>query len=418
MSLSICLVTSAHVSNNPRLIKEADALTDAGHRVRVVAVNLRPDLAARDAAVMRSRRWRIARVDADRRSVAGRWQWLRDAALQQMALEAWRRSLGGEGVIEQALSRHWRALARAAAVEPASLMVAHNLQALPAAAAAAGRLGARLVFDIEDLHVEELPNRPLYAMQRALVRAIESKYLPQCDGLIASSDGIADAIARQYEVDRPLVLLNVFPLSDPARLRQRTDGPVRLYWYSQVIGADRGLGEAIKAAGELRGLVEMHLRGDISAAYGDRLRAEIHEAGLEGQVHFHPPVAPDELIERAAEYDIGLALEQLEPANRALCVTNKLFTYMNAGLAIAASDTPGQRAIMEKAGAAGFLYPPGDADALRRGLERLVSDPAKLRQAQAAARAAAEARFSWEHESPRLIQYLEDLAQARVETAV
>ncbi len=39
----ICLVTSAHVSYNPRLLKEADALHQTGYAVRVVAMELEPD---------------------------------------------------------------------------------------------------------------------------------------------------------------------------------------------------------------------------------------------------------------------------------------------------------------------------------------------------------------------------------------
>jgi hypothetical protein len=37
---SICLVSPGHVGSNPRLVKEADALTAVGYNVRAVAVNL------------------------------------------------------------------------------------------------------------------------------------------------------------------------------------------------------------------------------------------------------------------------------------------------------------------------------------------------------------------------------------------
>lgn len=36
--MNICIVTSKHISYNPRVVKEADALTKAGHTVIVVTV--------------------------------------------------------------------------------------------------------------------------------------------------------------------------------------------------------------------------------------------------------------------------------------------------------------------------------------------------------------------------------------------
>jgi hypothetical protein len=41
-SVDICIVTQLHVSSNPRVVKEADALTEAGYSVAVIA----PDFSA------------------------------------------------------------------------------------------------------------------------------------------------------------------------------------------------------------------------------------------------------------------------------------------------------------------------------------------------------------------------------------
>jgi glycosyltransferase involved in cell wall biosynthesis len=82
--------------------------------------------------------------------------------------------------------------------------------------------------------------------------------------------------------------------------------------------------------------------------------------------------------------------------------------YLLAGIAVAATDIPGQRAIMDQAPGAGFLYRPGDVAALTAGLGRLLGDPGLLARAKAAARAAGERRFNWETEAPRLVKYLEE----------
>jgi glycosyltransferase involved in cell wall biosynthesis len=409
--MKVCLVTPAHIANNPRLVKEADALTAAGHDVRVVAVVARPDIAARDATAMAARRWTVERVRAGRNVIGGRVRWAFWSLVQAVAVRAYRVGVRPRLVRDLAVSRLLVPLARAAASTPADLVVAHNLAALPAAARAAARLGARLGFDAEDLHVEELPDTPEHRVARALARSVEHDYLPRCARLTASSPGIADELSRRYAVARPLVVLNVFPrASGPAPRRDRVQGsgrqPLALYWYSQVIGPGRGLEEALEALALLRGAATLHLRGAPDPAYRRQLSARCRALGIEPLVHFLAPAPPDDLVTLASEYDVGLALEQPATLNRALCVTNKLLTYLGAGLAVAATDTPGQRTILEDTPGAGFLYPAGDAARLAEGISRWAADRSALAAAQDAARAAARRRYSWERESSRLVDYL------------
>ena len=405
--LRFCLVTSNHVANNPRLVKEADALVAAGHSVRVVAVNNHEELSRRDATVIAGRGWRLDRVNAGRRTERGRLRWLVDSLLQRAALALALRGVRRERVVDRAVSRHVGALARLASAEPADVVIGHNLAALPAAARAAARLGARLGFDIEDLHTGELPDRPEHDAERRMRERLEARLLPRCDLLTASSEGIANEIVRLYGVRRPEVVLNVFPRAErAAEESSRTTGVRSIYWYSQVIGPDRGVEEALRALAMLDLPVELHLRGELLPSYEGPLHALTAELGIAGRVHLWPPAPPGELVALAQRHDIGLALEQPVSRNRQLCVTNKLFTYLLAGLAVAATDTIGQRGIMESVPEAGFLYPPGDVASLAAGLRRLLVEPGLLDRARRAARRASDDRYCWELERDRLVSYL------------
>jgi glycosyltransferase involved in cell wall biosynthesis len=88
-------------------------------------------------------------------------------------------------------------------------------------------------------------------------------------------------------------------------------------------------------------------------------------------------------------------------------VTNKIFSYMLAGLAIVATDTAGQREVMSQAPEAGILYPAGDAKSLRAALKGWIGARAKLGRMQQAAWEAARARFCWEVEQRKLLDLLE-----------
>jgi glycosyltransferase involved in cell wall biosynthesis len=108
------------------------------------------------------------------------------------------------------------------------------------------------------------------------------------------------------------------------------------------------------------------------------------------------------------QFDVGLALEPLENRNAALTQSNKIGSYFLAGLAIAATDTPGQREVMDQAQDAGFLYAPGKPELLAQGLQRWVEDRKALRSAQQAAWEAARSRFCWDFEKEKFFAALQN----------
>lgn len=391
--MKVCIVTSGNVSTSPRVVKEADALQAAGHTVRVVAVDALPENGERDRAVMATRSWKLDRVNLRRGDLRG---------FAHRAMGAgWRAAAQWFGLADRSVSRYLGLLADAAAAEPADLVIGHTLAGLPVAVRAAERLGARAGFDIEDYHSGELPSEPRYARERAIVTEVEQRYLARCARITASAPGIADAVAARYRVPRPHVVLNTFPRSERPSARPPAGRAPSLYWYSQVIGPGRGIEDAVAAVALLDLPVTLHLRGTLDPAFASQVVGR-------PKVVVVPQVPPPELVARAAEHDIGLALEQPVTENRALCVTNKLFTYMLAGLAVVATDTPGQRAVMVEASGAGLLYRAGRPDELAERLRTLLCNANQLAACQAAAWEAADRRFNWELESKGLVSYLED----------
>lgn len=396
-SLRFCLVGAAHPCYNPRLVREADALAQAGHQVRVVAPLFNPALVEKDRALMADRRWRLERVDLlPRPGARFRSLWIRG-----------RRRLAHEIANcfpMAALAEHGYALALAemrelAAREPADWFIAHTQAALPAAAAAAARWNARLGFDCEDL-LAHAPSEP-----RALLRKIEAKYLPRCAYVSTASPLMAEQLVRDHRISLPVVLYNVFPLELADGMlvprERRADAVLRLHWFGQTIGPGRGLEDAAAALAHLPGEVELHLRGNPAAGYREKLEALA--GGERHRLFFLPPLEHDEVIRAMEPFDVGLALERADDGNYSRTVTNKLFSYLLAGLAVAASDTPGQRQVMSQIPAAGLLYPAGDAGALAEGLRSWIRDRQSLRAAQQASWDAARARFCWDREREKFL---------------
>ena len=86
--------------------------------------------------------------------------------------------------------------------------------------------------------------------------------------------------------------------------------------------------------------------------------------------------------------------------NRALCLTNKAFTYMLAGLAVVLTATPGQEPLAADLGEGALVYAPGDIETLAKASGAgPTTDGARARPGGELE--AARDRWHWEHRDER-----------------
>ncbi|HZF72009.1 MAG TPA: polysaccharide deacetylase family protein, partial [Gemmatimonadaceae bacterium] len=278
----ICLLTSEHLSMNPRLVKEADALSAAGYDVRVVSCQWMDWQQREDARLLETRHWRNQTIDFSPRR-APRLFWysrVRHYGARRFVAPA----LRIDGVIQRAIGRVVPEMVRLAASESADLFVGHNIAALPAAVLAARVRGVPTAFDAEDFHSGMWVRENGPSLADSLAERVERRFLPQCAYVTAASPGIAEAYALRYGIPLPATILNVFPMADrPGKFRPHdANAPLTLYWFSQVIGARRGLEEIIRGMA-LTGSknIQLHLRGQWQPGYRDKLNQLAREAGLD-----------------------------------------------------------------------------------------------------------------------------------------
>jgi len=404
MNPSVCIVTPGYLSSTPRVVKEADALEEAGMDVRVVHTWGGLEHKRRhDRSLLPDKNWSAdtVRWSPDRLAEWGTYAryTLQHRLAQWMPTDTW----PATRIAEQVQHRVYPALARRVAEEPADLYIGHYPAGLAAAARGADRHDAQLGYDAEDFHVGQQPDN-----QSRIERTdfIERRYLDRCAHVTAASEGIAAALADRYDIDPPLVVHNMFPWAERETLdgetKDRDGEALSVYWFSQAVGLNRGLQDAIRAIGLLDGPVQLHLRGALSEEVERTLMSMAEENDVDEQLHFHPQVPPDELLSRTAEHDVGLTLEHGKTPNRALCVTNKLFHYPLAGLAVAATDVPGQRRMLEDHAAFGGLYEPGNPEGLASVLRRWRNCEA-LEEAKSRALETARTKWNWERESQKLV---------------
>jgi hypothetical protein len=400
-SARITVVTSGHLSTCPRMLKSADALAAAGYDVTVVSTCHEGWAADADRDARSRRTWRVHVVNYRRGESGLTYAW---SGAQHRAARAIVHAVGPARaplpLVARAFGRVHAALARAVAAIPADLIYGGTTGALAAIAGAAHRGRTPYALDLEDFHSGETsgPEAPFVG---ALATRIERAVLGNAVFLTTSSEAIAAAYDERYGV-LPAVVHNTFPLpAEPPDFTRVNPGTLRLYWFSQTIGPGRGLEEAVAALGRADVSAELTLRGQPHAGYLEMLGHLASTRAPRLTVTHQPPAPPDAMVDLARGYDVGLALEQMTPLNRQLCVTNKTFTYMLAGVASAMSDTPGQHALGVDLGRAVALVPPGDVAALAAAFARWAADPGALDCAKRTAWQAAGRRWHWEHDAER-----------------
>ncbi len=403
----ICLVSPGHLASNPRLVKEADALHEAGFAVKVVAGDMTPGVRSLDDKILARATWPVAKV-----GLGSRPSYLARRMRQELAKKAFGSGMRSVRVAVWAQSPISERLARAAAAEPADLYIAHYLAALPAAAAAAHHHGAKLGFDAEDDHVGELEDTPENQLDIGIRQRIEAHFLPQCQHVTAASPGIARAYRERYGVTMTPIL-NVFPLAQApckaaAERSRDSGGALSVYWFSQTIGPGRGLEPFIQAMGNMRGRVTLSIRGSDFLGYSALLKALAAATGVSEAIRFLPSAPPDEMVRLAAQHDLGLASELSTPPNHGICLSNKIFVYLLAGIPVILSDTPAQRELASQLGLAARLVDIHKPDEVAQALDDWATNADSLTAAKHEAWRLGRTRFNWDIENERFLRSVKE----------
>lgn len=392
----IILVTSGQPSLNPRLVKEADALCNAGYKVTVFYSYWNDWATEYDKQLLSDSKWEAI-------CVGGSPNANKVSYFISRIIFKFSNAFMHPAFAEIGLSRASLSLIRAIQKHKAELYIAHNLGALPAAVIAAKKHNKRCGFDAEDFHRNETSDDKNDAeVKRKIV--VEDKYLPQLNYFTTSSPQIARRYSELYPALKPIVLLNTFNKSKITSVKSA--GPLKLFWFSQTVGLDRGIEDVVNALSMLKQKdYELHLLGSSTPFikdFFDRL------ASGNANIVFHHPVASDAVITFAAQFDIGLALEKKTPLNRDLCLTNKIFTYLQAGLAVIASQTTAQAEFMGENPEIGFTYPIGDAKALAEIISGYRQNAEVLNAHKKASLKMAHERYNWETESGKFLKLVKE----------
>jgi hypothetical protein len=394
--MKICVVTSYTAAAEPRGSRHAIAAKMAFPDADVVLLDLAASGAPRQVEPELLRPYAIARRTIEFPTRASS---LPRLIARKLNTYIGRTAFSVFGLLrESVFGDRTQGLTRALLDARADVYIAHNIGTLLPAIMAARAHGSSVVFDCMEFYSDMGENQ--HPAEAAAARNLEARYLPRCALVIASSDIMAGALAAEYGIARPLAAYNVSPTEQ--QLPARKGGGLNLYWRNSVIGfGQRGLEDALDALVMLPAEVHLHLQGRQTPQTKSALDERVAALGLNHRVHVLPPYAPHEAVCNAALYDVGLCLERKGPRNHDLTVSNKMFDYHMAGLAVIATDLPALADVVGRSGG-GVVFRPGDPQSLAESIRAFLDAPERLIQMQNSARRFALGEANLEAETEKI----------------
>jgi len=289
----------------------------------------------------------------------------------------------------------------------ADIYHAHEENALSACYIAARLRRKPLVFDAHELPLSD-GGYTRWPRLRKLSARLLAHMVPNCAGTITVSPPIAQEICRNYHALEVSLIRNVpayRTTSKSDRLREYLglNPDMRIALYQGNIQADRGLDRLIHAAAFLEQDTVIVIMGDGPKKMRTQLEALILSTEVSDHVKIIPAVPYAELLEWTASADIGLIVySQTHSLNVQMCLPNKLFEYLMAGLPVLASplDVVAHVLGTYDVGKVVSSLIPEDIGA---AINAMIADRVALdRMKRSALKTAQE--FCWEKESQRLIR--------------
>lgn len=218
----------------------------------------------------------------------------------------------------------------------------HSLPVLPLCVFLKIVYGAKLVYDTHELETETVGSK---GVRKLLSKMVEKSLIFFIDEIIVVNDSIADWYRKEYKLSAVWSVKNVPynmapPQANSTIFRDKfnigENGIIFLYQGAIVYG--RGINillDVFSKANKVNG--NKHI---IFMGYGDLVDLVCMYEKKFPNIHFHPAVDPNEIIQYTASADVGLSIIENVCLSYYLCFPNKLFEYINCGLPVIVSNFP------------------------------------------------------------------------------
>jgi glycosyltransferase involved in cell wall biosynthesis len=212
---------------------------------------------------------------------------------------------------------------------------ANDLPTLAPTMKASKKNGAKVIYDSHELYMEQGMFSSDFLINR--YKKEEASNIRLANAVVTVNEFIGSEMKKRYGTrENPEVVYN-YPYATKALAVQQKHKEIILL-YQGLYGPSRGLEELIESIRFVGDKYTLKLRG--VGDYIFKLKQIVKEQKLEDRVEFLEPVKSEDLTRSAEFADVGVIMYKAECLNNLYASPNKLFEYINAGLAILCNDLP------------------------------------------------------------------------------
>lgn len=368
---SVLFLRSNPVAPDPRVAKEAQALTEAGYKVGVVAWDRRGNLPRVEEAPFGL---------VERLPIKGSF----GAGLANLL-----------PLVRFNLALLWHLIKRRSTYDA---IHACDFDTLLPALVAAKLLGKKVVYDVFDFYADMLRATPGWI--KSIIKKVDLRLMGWVDAVILADENRVKQI-RGARPKRLTFIYNSPPIEDPFPLPPAPP-PLRIA-YVGLLQKERGILQVIEL---LRRHPEWEL--DLGGFGGDEEEIRRAVADLPN-VRYHGRVPYEKALELMGNAHLLFATYDPSIPNHRYSSANKLFEAMAIGRPIVVAEETGMDQLVQKY-ALGFVVKYGDVAALERAFAQVATwDLQRFGEFAQKAREVYATCFSWQKMKERLVALYREL---------
>ena len=279
------------------------------------------------------------------------------------------------------------------------LIIAHNPGSFYPAMLFAKRFKSEFAIDVEDYHPGEMNDGRVTERMKNLMRLVlpSAKYVSFASKLILEQVK-SDILDSDLSLNNPTLIDNLFSKEEFVlkNIYVLDQHKLNFVWFSQNIDYSRGLESIFTLLDNFGNDISLTLIGNGREEFFQK------EITRRNYIRVEQPMAQYKLHSILSNFDIGLTLEtKTADYNRDICLTNKIWSYLQSGIYILASSTSAQKDfIMEFSSHGEVLIDNKEQSKLQ--IKELIKKKEQLRQGLSKRRLLNES-VNWENESIKLI---------------
>lgn len=267
---------------------------------------------------------------------------------------------------------------------------------------------------VYDAHEYETETNSLKGVQKKLVKILEKNLILYADKVITVSDSIANEYVKQYNIEKPSLVLNTPPYEniekkDIFRETFSIRKEQTIFLYQGGLSKGRGIEILLDVFKELN-IENQQIKTNnypiiVFMGYGPLEELIISTSNEYNNIYFHKAVNPDVLLHYTSSADFGISTIEDSCLSYRYCLPNKMFEYAMAEVPIIVSNLPEMKKVVE-GNAIGIVTQENTPSGLKEAIEKATKLDKKALQKNIQK---VKEVYNWEEQAKTLLEVYGEL---------